>query len=129
MKEALKRISSPFDTVCFNGGGAHHKGRSLVENPKSQPFSGNADNRPFSRTRQPACRDFLARVGHIDEWHLVGAKAVQQITFGFSSWFPKEAVVFRSAFSQARFIAIGSVSDAVGRDRIEQLLVKGIAES
>jgi hypothetical protein len=66
MKEALKRISSPFDSVCFSGGGAHHKGRSLVENPKSQPFSGNADNRPFSRTRQPACRDFLARVGHID---------------------------------------------------------------
>jgi hypothetical protein len=34
MKEALKRISSPFDTVCFNGGGAHHNGRSPRREPK-----------------------------------------------------------------------------------------------
>ena len=30
----LKRISSPFDTVCFNCGGAHHKGRSPRREPK-----------------------------------------------------------------------------------------------
>jgi hypothetical protein len=32
----------------FNGGGAEHKGVPLVENPKPQPLSGNAENRPIS---------------------------------------------------------------------------------
>ena len=56
------------------------------------------------------------RQGHPAEWHLVFAKAVQEITFGVPSW-----------FSEARFIPIRSVGHPMDGDSVKQLLVKAPA--
>ena len=63
-----------------------------------------------------------------DEWHLDRNKPFEHIAFDFVSWLPQEGVVFRPPFSQARFVPIRSVSNAVSRDRVKQLLVKAPAE-
>jgi hypothetical protein len=70
----------------------------------------------------------VARFGRIDEWHLLVAKAFKEITFGLPPWFSEKAIVFGSAFSETRFIPIRSVSNAMDRDGVEQLVVKAVAE-
>ena len=69
-------------------------------------------------------RKLVARVGHIDEWHLVFSKAFPHITLGIPSGFSEKAIVFWSAFSQPGFITVGAISDAVDGDRIEQVPIK-----
>ena len=61
----------------------------------------------------------LSSVGVSDEWHLVFAKAFQDIAFGLVSWFHETIVRFGSAFSSARFEAIRPIGDAMGGDGIE----------
>ena len=66
----------------------------------------------------------IARFGHIDEWHLVLGKVSRHITFGLMPRLSQEAIVFWSAFSESRFIPIGSVSNPMGGDGVKQLLVE-----
>src|SRR5260370_1415400 len=74
-------------------------------------------------------RPSVARIGFIDEWHhLVFAKTVQEITFGFASWFSEKAIMFRSAFSEARFKPVRSIGNSMSDDGIQQLLVDLHAE-
>ena len=68
------------------------------------------------------------RVSWIDEWHLDYQNPVPHIAFGVPPGFSEIAIVFWSAFSETRFIPIRSVSDAMDRDGVKQLVVKAVAE-
>jgi hypothetical protein len=63
----------------------------------------------------------------IDEWHLVLGKASRHIVFGLMSRFSQEAVMFRSSLSEPRLVPIGSVSDAMDGNGVQELLVKAFS--
>ena len=66
----------------------------------------------------------VARSGPIHEWHLVLGNAFQDIALSHPSWFHQEVVPLFSPFHSARFITVGTVSDAMNSNRVKQLLVK-----
>jgi hypothetical protein len=80
------------------------------------------DHSPRSEVRTDAC------IGHIDEWHLDYPNPIPHIAFGVAPGFSEIAIVFGSAFSETRFIPIGSVSNAMDRDGVKQPVVKGVAK-
>jgi hypothetical protein len=74
------------------------------------------------------CLSVVRCFGHIVEWHLILANAVQEITFRLVSWFSEKRVVLWSAFSESRFVSIGSVGDTMNGDRIKQFFIKATAK-
>jgi hypothetical protein len=58
---------------------------------------------------------------------VVLANPFQEIAFGFSSWFPEEAIVFRPALSEPWFHSIRPVGHAVRGNGIQHLLVEPAA--
>ena len=69
----------------------------------------------------------LARFGPCAEWHVVLSNSFQEIAFGFSSWFPEEAIVFRPAFSEPWFHSIRPVGHTVPGNGIQHLPVEPVA--
>ena len=59
-----------------------------------------------------------------DEWHLVFAKAFQDIAFGFVSRFHQAIVWFGTSLLLAWFKPVRSIGHAMNHDRIEQALVE-----
>ena len=51
----------------------------------------------------------LARVGHIDEWHLDYQNPAPHLTFGLPPWLSEIAIVCRSPFFETRFVPVSSV--------------------
>src|SRR5215475_4049 len=66
-------------------------------------------------------------LGLIDECCVVLSNSFQEIAFGFRSWFPEEAVVFRPALSEPWFHSIRPVRHTVRGYGIQHLLVQSAA--
>ena len=71
----------------------------------------------------------VLRVGATREWHLVLAKAFEDITFGFLPWFHETIVSLRATLHSARFKPVGTVGDTVARHGVEYGLIKADAQS
>ena len=61
--------------------------------------------------------------GRFVEWHLVLFKSFEDITFDLVPGLHHAVVFLLSAFSEARFKAIGAVGNSMRCDSIEQLFV------
>jgi hypothetical protein len=61
------------------------------------------------------------------EWHVVLPKCFQHCSFELVPWFHHSIVLLLSAFSLARFKAIGSVSDPMSNDSGEQPIIEPAA--
>src|SRR5262249_60029352 len=61
------------------------------------------------------------------ECQVVLANPFQEIAFGFSSWFPEEAIVLRPALSEPWFHSIRPVGHAVRGNGIQHPLVEPAA--
>ena len=66
--------------------------------------------------------------GHALEWHLVLLKSFEDITFDVVPWLHHAIVFLLSAFSHARFKAIGAVGNGMGCDGIQQLFIDAPAK-
>ena len=65
--------------------------------------------------------------GHALEWHVVLPKSLQHCSFELVPWLHHSIVLLLSAFSLAWFNAIGSVSDPMSNDSVEQPIVEAAA--
>ena len=59
---------------------------------------------------------------------LIFPNVVQDITFGYVSWFHEAVVLFGSGFQLSRFESVGPIRYAVSRDGIEDVVVERPAE-
>jgi hypothetical protein len=65
--------------------------------------------------------------GRCDEWHVVLANPFPKIAFGFSSWFPEEAIVFRPPLAEPWFHSIRPVGHTVRGNGVQHLQVEPAA--
>ena len=68
----------------------------------------------------------LSNIGPV-EWHVVLPKSFQHCSFELVPWFHHSIILLLSAFSLARFKAIGSVSNPMSNDSGEQPIVETAA--
>ena len=106
---AFLRPARDVDTTCTVGANAHESRATKVRAHRAPNL-------------------IRGCVGRSDEWHLDHPNPIPHIAFGVPPGFSEVAIVFGSPFSETRFIPIRSVSDAMDRDRVKQLVVKAVAE-
>ena len=63
----------------------------------------------------------MPRIDHFDEWHLLRSEASEHFGFDFVSGFSETPIVVVSSLLQARLNSVGSISDAMHDNGIEDL--------
>ena len=58
-------------------------------------------------------------IGVSDEWHLLFSKAIEDIAFGFVSWFHEAGVWLGFPFPSAGLKPVGSVGNALDGDGVQ----------